>query len=46
MEDPEVKSAHEKAGMVIDFKDSKELGKMIEEQMDFCKNVVSKLYAK
>ncbi len=46
MEDPEVKSAHEKAGMVIDFKDSKELGKMIEEQMDFCKNVVSKLYQK
>ena len=46
MEDPEVKSAHEKAGMVIDFKDSKALGQMIEEQMDFCKNVVSKLYAK
>lgn len=46
MEDPEVKSAHEKAGMVIDFKDSKALGQMIEEQMDFCKNVVAKLYAK
>lgn len=46
MEDPEVKSAHEKAGMVIDFKDSKALGQMIQEQMDFCKNVVSKLYAK
>ena len=46
MEDPEVKKAHENAGMVIDFKDSKALGQMIAEQMDFCKNVVSKLYAK
>lgn len=46
MEDPEVKSAHEKAGMVIDFKDSKALGQMIAEQMDFCKNVVAKLYVK
>lgn len=46
MEDPEVKKAHENAGMVIDFKDSKALGQMIAEQMDFCKNVVTKLYAK
>lgn len=46
MEDLEVKKAHENAGMVIDFKDSKALGQMIAEQMDFCKNVVTKLYAK
>lgn len=46
MEDPEFKKAHENAGMVIDFKDSKALGQMIAEQMDFCKNVVTKLYAK
>lgn len=44
LEDPEVKAAHEKAGMEIDFKDSKELGKLIQEQMDFAKNVVAKLY--
>lgn len=46
MDDPEVKAAHEKADMVIDFKDHTVLGKMIQEQMDFCKNVVSQLYPK
>ena len=46
MEDPEVIAAHEKAGMQIDFKDSKSLAELIKEQYDFCKNVVSKLYEK
>lgn len=46
MEDPEVISAHEKAGMELDFKDSKSLGELIHSQYEFCKNVVSKLYEK
>lgn len=44
MEDPEVKDAHEKAGMVMDYKDSKQLAELIQNQMEFCKNVVTKLY--
>lgn len=44
MEDPEVKAAHEKAGMSIDYKNAADLGRLIESQRDFCKNIVSKLY--
>ena len=46
LEDKDVVAAHEKAGMVIDFKNSKDLGKLIDEQLAFCKDVVSKLYEK
>ena len=46
MDDPKVKEAHQKAGMATDYKDSKALGALIKEQMDFCKNVVTKLYDK
>ena len=46
LEDKDVVEAHKKAGMVIDFKNSKDLGKLIEEQLAFCKDVVSKLYEK
>lgn len=35
-----------KAGMVLDYKDSKDLGRLIDEQLAFCKDVVSKLYEK
>ena len=34
------------AGMVLDYKDSKDLGRLIDEQLAFCKDVVSKLYEK
>ena len=46
MDDPKVKEAHQKAGMAVDYKNSKELGDLIAQQMDFCKNVVTKLYDK
>ena len=46
MDDPKVKEAHQKAGMATDYKDSKALAALIAEQMDFCKNVVTKLYDK
>mgnify|MGYP000056856053 FL=1 len=46
MEDKDVVEAHKKAGMVLDYKDSKDLGRLIDEQLAFCKDVVSKLYEK
>lgn len=46
MKDKDVVEAHKKAGMVLDYKDSKDLGRLIDEQLAFCKDVVSKLYEK
>ena len=46
LEDKDVVAAHEKAGLVIDFKNSRDLKTLIDEQLAFCKNVVSKLYEK
>ena len=46
MEDKDVVEAHKKAGMILDYKDSKDLGRLIDEQLAFCKDVVSKLYEK
>ena len=39
MEDKDVVEAHKKAGMVLDYKDSKDLGRLIDEQLAFCKDV-------
>ena len=44
MMDKQTIEDHKKAGLDLKFMDSKELGKLIEEQMTFCKDVVSKLY--
>ncbi|MBO5567189.1 MAG: tripartite tricarboxylate transporter substrate binding protein [Succinivibrio sp.] len=44
MTDPEVISAHEKAGLALDFKDNTEYGKLISDQETFCRDVVSTLY--
>lgn len=44
MHDAAVVEAHHKAGMNLDFKDYKELGKLIEEQEVFARDVISKLY--
>ena len=46
MQDPECKAAHEKAGIALDFKDNKQLAALIAEQEIFCRDIVSKLYAK
>lgn len=46
MQDPECKAAHEKAGLALDFKDNKQLAALIAEQEIFCRDIVSKLYAK
>ncbi|MBE6442687.1 MAG: tripartite tricarboxylate transporter substrate binding protein [Desulfovibrio desulfuricans] len=46
MEDPDTKAAHEKAGLALDFKDNKQLAALIAEQETFCRDVVTKLYAK
>lgn len=44
MEDNDVKEAHRRAGLEIDFKGVDELQELINNQVDFCKNVVSKLF--
>lgn len=44
MNDPEVIAAHKKSGLNMDFKDNKELGKLIDEQNTFAKDVINKLY--
>ena len=46
MEDPDTKAAHEKAGLALDFKDNKQLAALIAEQETFCRDIVTKLYAK
>ncbi len=46
LHDKDVVDAHLKAGLAIDYKDSQELGKLIHDQLDFCKNVVTHLYEK
>lgn len=44
MNDPATIATHKKAGMNLDFKDNKELGKLIGEQEVFARDVISKLY--
>ncbi|MCR5084029.1 MAG: tripartite tricarboxylate transporter substrate binding protein [Succinivibrionaceae bacterium] len=44
MEDPAVKTAHENAGLELDFMDNEAFGKLIKEQETFCRDVISKLY--
>ena len=46
MNDPECIEAHKKAGLAMDFQDNVQLGKLIQEQEVFAKDVISKLYAK
>ena len=46
MSDPKTVEAHKNSGLAIDFKDNVQLGKLIDEQLAFCKDVVSKLYKK
>ena len=44
MTDEQTIRDHKNAGLELHYMDSKELGKLIEEQLAFCKDVVSKLY--
>lgn len=44
MEDPACVTAHEKAGLSMDFKDNKQLAELIAAQEVFCRDVISKLY--
>lgn len=44
MTDEQTIRDHKNAGLELHYMDSKELGKLIQEQMTFCKDVVSKLY--
>ena len=44
MTDEQTIRDHKNAGLELHYMDSKELGKLIQDQMTFCKDVVSKLY--
>ena len=44
MQDPECVGAHKKAGLNLDFMDSQSLGKLIQAQLIFCRDVIAKLY--
>lgn len=44
MTDPKSIEAHKKAGLSVDFKDNKDFAKLISQQEEFCRDVVSKLY--
>ncbi|MBQ9536888.1 MAG: tripartite tricarboxylate transporter substrate binding protein [Desulfovibrionaceae bacterium] len=44
MEDPECIAVHKKAGLTIDFKNSADLNKLIQEQLIFCRDVIAKLF--
>lgn len=46
MQDPENIAAHQKAGQTIKFLDNKEYAKLIQEQEQFCRDVVKSLYKK
>lgn len=46
MSDQDCIEAHQKAGMAMDFQDNKQLGKLIDEQESFARDVVSRLFAK
>lgn len=46
MNDPEAIAQHKKAGLSLDYMDNNDLAKLIEEQQEFCRDVVSKLYTK
>ena len=46
MADKDCIEAHAKAGMNMDFMDSKQLADLIARQDVFCRDVVSKLYKK
>ena len=46
MADPECVAAHQKAGLNLDFKNSQDLGKLIKAQLEFCRDVIAKLYSK
>jgi len=46
MTDPANVAAHKKAGLELDFMDNVKLGKLIQEQLAFCKDTVTALYKK
>ena len=46
MSDPDCIEAHKKAGLSLDFMDSKQLAKLIADQETFARDVISRLYQK
>lgn len=46
MQDPENIAAHQKAGQTIKFLDNKEYARLIQDQEQFCRDVVKSLYKK
>ena len=44
LNDPDVKEAHEKGGLTIDYQDNQQLGELIKSQDVFARDVIPKLY--
>ena len=46
MTDEQTIRDHKNAGLTMDYLDNKQLGELISQQLEFCRDVVSKLYTK